>query len=158
MVKAIRNHYVPIMRVLMIAAGEAGAAPDKADLNTIIACALLFRRKINYLMDENGGFYFRNHRGEELCATLSNLLSERFYALSGAKPSEATKQTFQENAEKLTPVNSINQVRQTLNIGDPEPGPFAQLCTDFKAKLGEACVLDQLKVHVVFLQKVLDHE
>jgi hypothetical protein len=152
MVTAIRNHYVPMARVLLLVEDEAGKPLAKADLNDILACLLLFRRKLNYLMDDNGGFYFRNHRGEDLCATLANLLIERAYDLSGNRP------TFREYAEKLLPANTLNRVRQRLNIDQPPPGPFGQLCADFRKQITQEGALDQLKAHAKFLGRILDHE
>lgn len=152
MVTAIRNHYVPMVRVLVLIEDEASKPLGQADLNDILACALLFRRKINYLVDDNGGFYFRNHRGEDLCATLTNLLLAHFYDLSG------DTQRFRESAEKFEPGNSINHVRQTLHINHPQPGPFVLLCARFRQQLCQEGVLDQLKTHAMFLRKIAEYE
>ena len=152
MVQAIRTHYVPIVRVLSIVEGEAGKPQDQADFGDLLACALLFRSKITHMVDLNGGFYFRNHRGEELCATLANALVGRFYMLSG------DSMTFRQTAEKLQPVNSIIQVRQCLRIDAPLPGRFADLCAFFRKELAKPEHLAALNAHALFLHEILDHE
>lgn len=152
MVQAIRDHYVPLMRVLTLIQADAQLPVAQADLNDVLASALLFRTKITHMVDQNGGFYFRNHAGEKLCADLTNVLLDRFYTLCG------DKQTFLRTAEKLQPGNSLTQARQSLRIDSPLPGPFAQLCARFKTDLAQGDALDQLCNHVTFLCKILDHE
>ena len=151
MVQAIRDHYVPIVRVLTILAAEAALAPGKADLNDILACALLFRTKTTHMVDKNGGFYFRNHRGEDLCATLSNALLNRFYTLSG------NRLTFLDSAEKLHPVNSITQTRQALRLDSPLPGRFSDFCVFFRQQLTPDN-LAALRSHSILLCQILQRE
>jgi hypothetical protein len=152
MVQAIRDHYVPIVRVLSILKDQADRPADQADLNEILACSLLFRTKTTHMVDKNGGFYFHNLCGEELCATLANLLLGRFYELSG------DLLAFRESAEKLQPVNSLPQTRRTLRIDAPLPGRFARLRTRFQQQLREPAILAQLRSHAVLLMTILERE
>jgi hypothetical protein len=152
MVQAIRDHYVPIVRVLAILEGEAGRPAGGADLNEILGCALLFRAKVTHMVDKNGGFYFHNNSGEELCATLANSLLERCYELSGDRPA------FLESAEKLQPVNSLPQIRRALRIDAPLPGRFARLRARFQEQLRQPAILAQLRTHAVLLMTILERE
>jgi hypothetical protein len=144
-VKAIRNHYVPIYRVLSILENED-------DPKYILACAFLFRAKITHLGDDNGGYYFRNHRGEDLCADLTNFLITRFYDLA------VNKQLFLTKAELVKPGDSYNQVRQALGLDNPPPGPFGNLVVAFCAEVVKTDALAALRAHATFLEKILDHE
>ncbi len=98
MVQAIRDHYVPIIRVLSLIQDDAKLPVGQADVHDILASALLFRTKITHMVDKNGGFYFRNHAGEDLCADLSQLapgpLFTRFPATSrpSSKPPKSSSQ------------------------------------------------------------------
>jgi hypothetical protein len=151
LVRAIRDHYVPIVRLLSILVSEADRKQG-ADHNQMLACALLFRSKINAIIDKNGGFYFKNLLGEEICAVLANLLNERFSVISG------DSLTFQTSVESLPSTNSLAQVRQLLAIDAPPAGPFADVCARFRQHFSQELLLAQLRCHWALLEKILGRE
>jgi len=75
--------------------------------------------KITHLTDTSGGFYFRNNRGEELCASLTNLFMARCYVLSG------DKESFHRAAETLAHDCTLTRAKSTLRIDSPLPGAFS---------------------------------
>jgi hypothetical protein len=151
-IQAIRDHYIPILRTIAIMNEETSKTASTANGDDILTSALLLRRKITYLTDTSGGFYFRNNRGEVLCASLANLFMARCYVLSG------DKESFHRAAETLAHDCTLTRAKSTLRIDSPLPGTFRTMCTTFKSGVLKDSTLKELDHHLEMIYAVLIYE
>lgn len=151
-IQAIRDHYIPILRTIAIMKDETSKTASTANGDDILTSALLLRRKITHLTDTSGGFYFRNNRGEELCASLTNLFMARCYVLSG------DKESFHRAAETLAHDCTLTRAKTTLRIDSPLPGAFRAMSINFKNGVLDDTTLQKLDHHLEMIATVLDYE
>ncbi len=67
----VKAHYMPISRSMVTARENMGAPRDS---KVALLSLLLLRRRIMYLLDQDGGYYFQSKRAEDLASILNNHL------------------------------------------------------------------------------------
>jgi hypothetical protein len=105
---AIREHYIPIVSLLTNLKDETASTNSQPDTETILACALIARRKVMYLTEKNGGLYFESLAGETLCSQLINIFRDKCYEIA------KDRHAFQKAAEFYPPDITIEKMRTEL--------------------------------------------
>jgi outer membrane protein OmpA-like peptidoglycan-associated protein len=153
-ISAIRRHYIPILSLLGNMQEETDAKKSNPDGLRILACALLFRRKIMFLTEKNGGLYFESLKGEKLCAQLINISREKCYELS------KNRDAFQRAAEFYAPSTTIermrDQVEMTLNSNPADE--ISEMFNEFNKGCLEAKARKELDALIRLILAVLEFE
>ncbi len=150
-IEAIRNHYIPMLSIISIMKDEASqTTPDTDDL---LACALLLRNKVTHLVRTSGGFYFKNRRGEKICASLSNELMSRFYVLSG------NPTAFRNEALLIPPKSLFAEAQKRMLRNSSVTGSaLPQIRKDFATAIAKAGELEHLRAHLEMVYEILNYE
>jgi len=145
-IQAIRNHYIPILSVISI-------MKDETDPDNVLVCALLLRSKVTNLVKTSGGFYFKNRRGEELCAGLSNTFMDRCYRLS------KNEDEFRNAAILIPPRYLFAEAKEKmLHISSTSGSTLPNIRTDFAAEIAKTGELAHMKAHLEMIYEILNYE
>jgi hypothetical protein len=153
-INAIREHYIPIVSLLTNMKDETASTNTKPDCETILACALIVRRKVMFLTEKNGGLYFESLAGEALCSQLINIFRDKCRELA------KDRYSFQKAAEFYPPDITIERMRSELQAAiQSNPADSLSLMFEtFKKGCSDPQAREQLDHLVELILAVLEFE
>ncbi len=154
-IKLVTQHYVPISRKMDIVTEEIvkleshDPAQGGSTLN-VLAALLLLRRAVWELYQQNGGWYLRSKRAEQLCTNLADRLWDEC-------DSYCRTVEFRNLAEGFTREDTFFTIRDHLSSPTVTP-ERRQLRNDFEYALRDPRKLDRIKRLLSLSTRVLDFE
>jgi len=151
--EAVRQYYVPMLSIISVMTGEtAKQKPAEADLDEVLAGALLLRNKFTNMIWHNGGFYFKNLVGEQLCTVVFDALMERCYLLAGDKDS------LRAAAEQLPKDSTPRAVKEMVRKARAN-SPLVAMRSNIRQKVdADSNVLTALNSHLNLVAELLTYE